>query len=672
MRLGTKVLLLTLAVTLGLSGVVIWVVSADITSHEIERAHATIQQAVTGYNDRIDTLHTQTDRYVRLLMEDPQYRALLDQVEFADDTSRQLALAQMKEEIFGRIVQNELQVPDSDIAPAFHVMLNEFGELRLATAAGSANLTEKLAADLVDWSFEAVVQGQDLVRQYVWADEKLYVSFGVPLRMAMGEPPTHAYFIGFRVDDQWIEHLLRLGRDEGVATVTAWYLVDGQPVAHAPKETKADRAQSLRGGLIEAVRTDSTDSGPRPIEFKAAGERFVGETVSFRPAKGSVGTFVVVSSLDEALARLRQIQRNIALITAAMVLLAILACRKLARIIAEPIEELVSGTKRIAQGNFSVPIHWSRRDELGQLAQSFNTMAAGLEQRDLIKDTFGKFVDPKIVEGFLADPSQLRLGGERRIQTVLFSDLADFTALGERLSPEELVGLLNAYLGHAADAVTESRGIVDKFIGDAVVAFWGPPLADKHAELACRAALRMVEQTNRFADQCKTMGCPPLRVRIGISTGEVLIGNIGSRNKFNYTVIGDTVNLAARLEGVNKVYNTQILVTSCTARDAGDSIVTRKIDAVRVMGRAKPVDLYEVLASIEESNNHTDRLREGYRQALTLYESRDWPAAKVRFEALWRDCDADGPSRVMARRCATLLEDDRTADWDGSWNLETK
>ncbi|MGH7179386.1 MAG: adenylate/guanylate cyclase domain-containing protein, partial [Tepidisphaeraceae bacterium] len=247
-----------------------------------------------------------------------------------------------------------------------------------------------------------------------------------------------------------------------------------------------------------------------------------------------------------------------------------------------------------------------------------------------------------------------------REQTVLFADLSNFTSVAERLSPEELFRVLNAYLEEASAAVTDLRGIVDKFVGDGVVAFWGPPLESDHATGACLAALRLV---NRAGNSTTTANLPTLRVRVGIASGPVLVGNVGSRSKYNYTVMGDAANLASRLEGANKFYGTQILVSAATANAA--KAITRKIDVVRVIGRNEPVELFEVLG--EPGDAEAVARCEKYGCAMRLYESRDWQSAAAAFAAI-----GDPPSLVLSARCALFTRSDPGPGWDGVWNFETK
>ncbi len=674
-RLGTRVLVLTLAITLVLTAVVIVVVSRTVTANEVDRAHADIQQAIDRYFERVDNLAEHADDIVRLLIEDPSNRAYLEQAGAEDARMRELAVAQLGQESFGNILQTELT--SRELAPAFHMLLNVFGDVLVVWAGDDVALTEALSSGAVAWPVEAVVEPRPHVRAYQYVDDRLYLAFGVPLRIDLSQPPTHAYFVGYRIDDAWVRRQLGVEGEAQVGRRTAmaaWFMVAGQIVAEGsaglPLEQLAPIRQAAGTTLSQSAGVD--DEPDRSIAFEAGGERFVGEVRTFAAGADAHGGVAVASSLDRALTGLRRLQGIIAGVAVAVAVAAIVAARVLARMISRPVEQLVDATQRVARGEFRVAVQTDRRDELGQLARSFGQMAAGLEQRDLIKDTFGKFVDPSIVEGFLADPSRLRLGGQQRVQSVLFSDLANFTALSEKLRPEELVELLNSYLGEAADIVATRRGIVDKFIGDAVVAFWGPPLLEAHADAACLAALDCVERTRRFAERCTALGGPRVHVRIGIATGEVLVGNIGSRSKYNYTVMGDTVNLASRLEGLNKLYHTQILTHESTITTAGDAILARRIDRVRVVGRREPVDVFEVLAPSNAAVAAATQRCQAYAAALRLYEARDWSAARTAFEAIAAATPDDGPERVMAQRCAKFDAAAPDPNWDGAWNVDTK
>ncbi|HEV8377597.1 MAG TPA: adenylate/guanylate cyclase domain-containing protein [Tepidisphaeraceae bacterium] len=673
MRLGTKILLLTLAATVGLSGTVIWLVTRDVTARETDRARHTIKWAVSGYFASVDEWHQRDARLVHLLMEEPVARSQLSSLEEDDAEVRRFAQAQLAQELFGRGVQIELT--HAGISPSFHVLLNSRGNLLFTNAIDNPALSKALASQT--WPFESVLGSDPFARKYLWVNNALYLALAVPVRTTLGEEPNLAYFVGYRVDDQWLGKLLHVvredasRREESLGVISAWFLVDGNIVARATSSGDSGAALPDRAAAIVTASAKSRAAEQREeIQFTSNGERFVGESVIFNPSQNVQGILAVVNSLDQQLVPLRRLQRNIAILAIVIIIIALIIARFLARLIAGPIEQVVAGTQRIASGIFDQPLTIKRRDEIGQLAVSFNSMAAGLKQRDLIKDTFGKFVSPRLVEDFLTDPRRLQLS--RRVQTVLMSDLENFTPMTERLRPEDLVALLNDYLGRAADIVSAHGGIVDKFIADAVVAFWGPPFSDDHSTLACRAALALVRCTSEMADACQRLNIRPLRVRIGIATGEVLAGIIGSSAKQDYTVIGDIANLAARLEGVNKIYKTQILATSATAQAAKDSILFRKLDTVRVIGRSEPVEVFQVLADSASAPPQCLDLRQRYAEALQLYENRNWSAAASAFAALASAFPEDAPAAVMAARCNHFITTPPDLNWDGIWQQESK
>lgn len=698
MRLGTKILILTLTITLALSGTVVWVVTRDLTAHETSRAHADIDRAVSGYFSRIEALHERVHDFVTLVIEDPQNRSQLELLDSGDESTLEhfrllfddVVRVSLTRQGPGTTadVQASTRTSNGNPAPAFHVILNFEGRALLTFAPGDTRLADALRREPITWPYEPLLADEPaLSRRYVWAAGGLYLALGIPLHIDVSAPATHAYFIGYRIDDRWAAALLGeagpadAARLPGAAPPQVWFLVDGDVVA---------RAGTIASGAMttDAAATDDTLAAvtlaagrsdvPRQVGFDAAGEHFVGKALTFGLPGARRGALVVASSLTGALAPLRRLQATIAWVTAGVILVAVVAFQFVSNLIARPVRQLVAGTQRVARGDFDEPIPVVRRDELGELARSFNDMAIGLQQRDLVKSTFGRFVDPRIVEGFLANPERLMPGGDKRVQTVLFSDLKSFTSISEQLDADDLVALLNGYLGDAADVVTGTRGIVDKFIGDAVVAFWGPPItaADEHAALACRAALRIVWGTRRHDERCRQLGVPSLGVRVGIATGEVLVGLIGSSNKYDYTVMGDTANLGSRLEGLNKLYGTSILVTARTAREAGDAVVTRRIDAVRVVGRAEPVEVFEVVADRDEPNAEiamaTARRCEAFAKAAGRYARREWAAAATAFERVCREWPEDSAARTFAERCAAFQHQDPGPGWDGVWAATSK
>jgi class 3 adenylate cyclase len=683
MRLGTKILLLTLAITLVLAGVIVWVVTRDLTAHETARAQRDIGRAVSDYFERIASLHArEVFPQIKLIMEEPGNIGQLEAVNDGDESAKE----QFRSYVFPEVVQKVLREGGIAAEPAFHVLLRFDGSPLLAFAPDDERLAGVVAREKIAWPFETILGDPPaLSRRYVLVDGKLYLAMGLPLKIQVSAAPEVAYFIGFRINDAWAASLLgdRPASDVPTAVASertarrshgeqppqhAWFVVDGDVVAHAV---------TGNGGDVELPKSVAAN-GPvdvrRPVDFDIAGEHFIGEAVAFNLAGDRRGALVVASSLTRALQSLRHLQTTIAWVTAGVVVLAVVAFRFVSNFIAGPVRQLVAGTRRVARGEFDEPIVVNRRDELGELAASFNDMSMGLQQRDLVKSTFGKFVDPKIVEGFLADPSRLMPGGEKRVQSVLFSDLKGFTSFAEKLEPDDLVALLNGHLGDAADIVTEMRGIVDKFIGDAVVAFWGAPITgeDEHAGLACVAALRIVRSVRKFDEECARLGVPPLGVRVGVATGEVLVGIIGSANKYSYTVMGDTANLGSRLEGLNKLYGTSVLVSARTAREAQRAVVTRRIDRVRVVGRGEPVELHEVVAERSDCGGDVPLRCEAYAEAMARYERRAWSEALKGFDRITNEWPQDAAARAMGLRCAMFQQSHPNSDWDGVWNATSK
>jgi adenylate cyclase len=300
-------------------------------------------------------------------------------------------------------------------------------------------------------------------------------------------------------------------------------------------------------------------------------------------------------------------------------------------------------------------------------------LALAHRQRRMIRRAFEHYVAPVIVEEILADPRRLKLGGDTYEATVLFSDLVDFTAIAEGLSPAELRDCLSRYFHAMTTALLAERATIDKFIGDAIMAFFGCPVRNpEHPLQACRAALAMGEALDELNRLESARGRGPLRMRIGINTGPVVAGNIGTEEIFNYTVLGDAVNLASRLEGVNKEYGTAILIGEDTFGRIGSALETREIDWIRVKGRTRPVAIYEVAALAGALPSSRTVVFEAYSQGLARYRARDFVGARSAFErALERD-PSDGPSRTFLGRLEEYQAAPPGPHWDGIFSLQHK
>ena len=294
------------------------------------------------------------------------------------------------------------------------------------------------------------------------------------------------------------------------------------------------------------------------------------------------------------------------------------------------------------------------------VAQGGTAFLTEQARRRQIKAAFGYYVSPAVVEQMVAHPERLKLGGERRVLTILFNDLAGFTTLAETLAAEETARILNEHLTAMTTIVLESGGTVDKFIGDAVMAFWNAPLDEpEHALKACQAAIAMqADLARRRAD----LGNVDLRMRVGIATGSVIVGNMGSNTRFDYSAIGDHVNLAARLENVNKVYGTSTLVAASTIEMVNGRVPHRLVDRVRVKGKSEPVAVFTLdadpaIVAISD-------------QAIEAYRQQDWDRSTTHWQSLLELSPNDPIAKVYLKRIPDLRSQLRAADWDGSVALE--
>lgn len=283
-----------------------------------------------------------------------------------------------------------------------------------------------------------------------------------------------------------------------------------------------------------------------------------------------------------------------------------------------------------------------------------------------LKKAFSSYVSPDLVRQIEKDPDKLVLGGEQRELTILFSDIRGFTTVSESLTPPELVKLLNEYLSPMTRIVLEEQGTLDKFIGDAVMAIFNAPLdVPGHAAHACTAAVRMMEKLHELNKGFADRGMNTLDIGIGINTGPAVVGNMGADIRFDYTAIGDSVNLASRLEGLNKYYGSHVLVSEDTRTQVGDSrFIFREVDRVRVKGKLQPIVMYELMIA------NTDILPR-FEEGLARYRSQEFSAAKAIFDDL-ASAYGDGPSRLYAGRCAEYLASPPPADWDGIYIAKSK
>jgi adenylate cyclase len=297
------------------------------------------------------------------------------------------------------------------------------------------------------------------------------------------------------------------------------------------------------------------------------------------------------------------------------------------------------------------------------------------QEKLFIRKAFSTYLSGDVVQEIIADPSRLQLGGLKRHMTAIFTDIQGFSGISERLDPEQLVRLLNQYLSGMSNIILEERGTIDKYAGDAIIAFFGAPLElPDHSRRACVSAVMMkrreAELNRQFAE--KGLSPLPLLTRIGINTGDMVVGNMGTGQKMNYTIMGHEVNLAARLEGVNKQYGTWILASGGTIKEAEGQVLSRRLDQVRVVGISKPVWLHEVLELSADADEALREKVELFHRALDLFEARNWNAALMLFARILDRYPDDSPSLIYLKRCQKYRQTPPDKDWDGIFNLSEK
>lgn len=293
--------------------------------------------------------------------------------------------------------------------------------------------------------------------------------------------------------------------------------------------------------------------------------------------------------------------------------------------------------------------------------------------RRQLRLAFDKYMSAEVVDEIMRSPESIVLGGEQRELSVLFSDVAGFTTISEQLTPQELVTLLNRYLTAMGATIRCHRGNVNKYLGDGIMAIFGAPLRDPdHAVLACRAALAMQATLTELRETWKSEGYPLIQARIGISTGPLIVGNVGSEERLEYTVIGDTVNLASRLEGANKYYGTGILIGPRAYELAKSEIIARPVDFLRVKGKTQPVLVYELMGMTSDLNRALCAKVDRYAEGFAAYRSRDFAQAQACFEKVLAEDPDDGLAKVYCDRIKLYRVSPPPVDWDGVYTLESK
>ena len=343
---------------------------------------------------------------------------------------------------------------------------------------------------------------------------------------------------------------------------------------------------------------------------------------------------------------------------------------RIARRITRPVRRLAEGAKRVAAGNYAEPIALTEDDEIGELATAFNNMSKGLTERDQVRDILGKVASHEVAEQLLK--KTIELGGEERDVTVLFADIRDFTALCESRPPAETIGLLNRYLTSINAIIDAHEGVIDKYTGDGVMALFGAPISrPDDPQRAVLAALAINTRMRQLARELAAEQLPNPDVGIGVNTSRVVAGNIGSPSRLNYTVLGDGVNLASRLESLTKRYQVPIIVGEKTAA-AARNIAYLELDKVRVSGKMIAVRIFQPLGLVDQLDPALRDLMDRHHRAITLFRGRKWLAAEADFRALCLLPGHQHIAKIYLGYVAEFAAQEPGDDWDGTFTLGNK
>ncbi|MEM9769825.1 MAG: adenylate/guanylate cyclase domain-containing protein, partial [Cyanobacteria bacterium P01_D01_bin.71] len=343
-----------------------------------------------------------------------------------------------------------------------------------------------------------------------------------------------------------------------------------------------------------------------------------------------------------------------------------------------PVRSLAQGIAAVRAGDLDTEFDIASQDEVGKLAQAFNGMVTELRLKAELEETFGKYVDPRIVRNLLQASEATQTVGERQVMTVFFADVMGLEAILSELEPDAQIGCINDYLSLMSTPISGHSGVIDKFIGTVIMGFWGPPFtaADTHARLACEAALAQVEQLAEQQQQlgviAPTADIAGLHLQVGLATGPLVVGNMGSNAAKSYTVMGDTVNIASRLKGTSKQYGVAIVLAAETQQQVAAVMATRELDLVQVVGKEEPVRIYELLGLADSLSDAEQAALLAFEQGLAAYRQQDWASARQHFETCLAIQPGDRPAQLYLERIAAFTTSPPPADWNGVWQLTQK
>jgi len=644
MGLRAKIFAAFSIVVFGLLGTVVYVTNSQTETFETERITRQLDLARERFQRRLDGQRAYAFTLVKTITSDQKYRAFLEDMKdnyfsFAEEIARDTASGLVV------IVDDELDISGVSQPVRNHDEMEAHIE-RIRTAIEA----EHLAA-----VFDEVLESGEGQTHLIALGAGLANAVFVPLK----ESPKDDYALGVvmvanEIDDDWVRNLLGNEADD----LTVAFFAEDRAVA-------SDASQANRQTLVKLA------SAAEHTRVILQTDRHIALRALFETAGVPAG-YIVAGNLDRALKPIGELQRQLLIVGFIVLLIGMVIAFGVSSRIVRPIRALVKATEHVKDGDFSYRVANPSSDEVGELSTAFQNMVEGLQEKEQIRSLFGKYVHPSIVSGLIDNPDELGVDGRHQVQTLLFSDVEGFVGISANMDAEETVEFLNDYLSQMTEEITRTDGILDKYLGDGIMSFFGPPFTPgNHAYAACRAAIRMQRRLTELRPEWMERGIPEINVRIGLATGEVIVGNIGSEQTRDYTCIGEPVNLASRLEGVNKHYGTLIIIDTGTRDLAGKAINVRELDVIKVVGSEDPVRIFELWGFDEDETPGQIELRADYDTAMIDYRAGRFNDAADLFDALAAEPTPDRPSQTMAARCRTL-DENPPENWDGIYQMDQK
>ncbi|MBI4666376.1 MAG: HAMP domain-containing protein [Nitrospinae bacterium] len=488
-------------------------------------------------------------------------------------------------------------------------------------------------------------------------DEKPYQMVVVPL---LAPTPIAWICLGFIIDDRLVADI------ENLTLLNITFAL--QTSAGQTRIIASTGAGEMRRSVEDFLRSAPPEFMGKSVSANIGGDEYTITSISLEENSSYKVIALLQRSFTKAMEPYNRLRMVLYILGGAGLALSSIAGVFIARTVTKPVKILGDSVRRIDSGDYSHYAVVNQDDELAQLATAINNMARGLMEKDRVRNLLGKVVSHSIAEKLLS--KEMELGGEEREVTVLFSDIRGFTARSEDMSPKNLLNVLNSHFTSMNQVIENHNGVVDKYMGDAVMAIFGAPLdmAD-HPKQAVSAALDMMRAMKELNENLARRALPPLNIGIGVNTDVVVAGNIGSTNRLNYTVIGDGVNLASRLEGANKYYGTTILISENTLRNVEKIFLCRELDKVRVAGKTEAIRVFEVLADREGATQDQLALSNEFGEALRCFRGQDFTAAMSLFKRIDGDTGGDKPSRIYMMRIESIFNAPATAGWDYVYDL---